>query len=93
MEEIKKIKFESDGKDLTGSRSRKLVSGDGTIMFLHPNKNVLHNYDGPALVPEGKKTKAEYYINGVKLTEKEWKEVLKEELPWYKKTTKGDARV
>jgi hypothetical protein len=64
--------------------SRKLTKPDGTIMYIFDGK--LHNWDGPALIPEGNTRKREYYINGIKYTEAKWKEVCKgrEGLPWYK---------
>ena len=64
--------------------SRKLTKSDGTIMYVFDNK--LHNWDGPALIPEGDMRKREYYINGIQFTEEQWKERLKtrEGLPWYK---------
>lgn len=64
--------------------SRKLTTADGTIMFTFDGK--LHNWEGPALIPEGNKRKREYYLNGIKMTEAQWKEALKnrEGLPWYK---------
>jgi hypothetical protein len=64
--------------------SRKITTADGTIMYTFDGK--LHNWNGPALIPEGNKRKREYYLNGIKMTETQWKEVLKnrEGLPWYK---------
>jgi hypothetical protein len=64
--------------------SRKLTTADGTIMYTFDGK--LHNWEGPALIPEGNKRKREYYLNGIKMTEAQWKEALKnrEGLPWYK---------
>jgi len=64
--------------------SRKLTKPDGTIMYIFDNK--LHNWDGPALIPEGDMRRREYYINGIQFTEVQWKERLKtrEGLPWYK---------
>lgn len=64
--------------------SRKITTSDGTIMFTFDGK--LHNWEGPALIPEGNNRKREYYINGIKMTEAQWKEALKnrEGLPWYK---------
>jgi hypothetical protein len=64
--------------------SRKLTTADGTIMYTFDGK--LHNWEGPALIPEGNKRKREYYLNGIKMTEVQWKEALKnrEGLPWYK---------
>ena len=64
--------------------SRKITTSDGTIMFMFDGK--LHNWDGPALIPQGNNRLREYYLNGIKYTEEEWKERLRtrEGLPWYK---------
>ena len=64
--------------------SRKITTADGTIMYTFDGK--LHNWEGPDLIPEGNKRKREYYLNGIKMTEAQWKEALKnrEGLPWYK---------
>ena len=64
--------------------SRKITTADGTIMYMFDGK--LHNWDGPALIPEGNNRKREYYINGIQMSELQWKEALKgrEGLPWYK---------
>jgi len=64
--------------------SKKIKTADGTVMYTFDGK--LHNWEGPALIPEGNKRKREYYINGIKMTEAQWKEALKnrEGLPWYK---------
>ena len=42
--------------------------------------------EGPALIPEGDEKRREYYINGVKFSEAEWKAAKKggDGLPWYK---------
>ncbi len=39
-----------------------------------------------ARYPEGENRKREYYLNGIKKTEEEWKQARKERegLPWYK---------
>lgn len=65
-------------------KSKKVTTADGTIMFTFDGK--LHNWEGPALIPQGNTKKREYYINGIKMSELEWKAVLKgrEGLPWYK---------
>ena len=65
-------------------KSRKLSKPDGTIAYTWDNK--LHNWDGPALIPEGNEKKAEYHLYGFKKTLDEWKEVRKqrEGLPYYK---------
>jgi hypothetical protein len=64
--------------------SKKLKIADGTIMYMFDGK--LHNWEGPALIPEGNTRKREYYLNGIKYTEEKWKEACKsrEGLPWYK---------
>jgi hypothetical protein len=64
--------------------SKKLAKPDGTIAYTFDNK--LHNWEGPALIPEGNNRKREYYLNGIQLTELEWKAARKERegLPWYK---------
>jgi hypothetical protein len=64
--------------------SKKLTKADGTVAYVFDNK--LHNWDGPALIPEGDNRKREYYLNGIRKTEEEWKEARKnrEGLPWYK---------
>jgi hypothetical protein len=69
--------------------SRKITTADGTIMYMFDGK--LHNWDGPALLPEGNNRKREYYINGIKMSETQWKEALKgrEGLPFYKQSGGG----
>lgn len=64
--------------------SRKLKTADGTIMYMFDGK--LHNWEGPALIPQGNNRLREYYLNGIKYTEEEWKGRLRtrEGLPWYK---------
>lgn len=65
-------------------KSRKITTSDGTIMYIFAGK--LHNWEGPALIPEGNMKKREYYLNGIKHTEAEYKDALRrrEGLPWYK---------
>ena len=67
--------------------SRKLTKVDGTIAYVFDNK--LHNWDGPALLPQGDTRKREYYLNGIQHTEDQWKEIRKERegLPWYKQAS------
>jgi hypothetical protein len=64
--------------------SRKITTADGTIMYMFDGK--LHNWEGPALIPQGDNRKREYYLNGIKMSQEQWKEALKgrEGLPWYK---------
>jgi hypothetical protein len=70
---------------------RRLKSADGTIVHLFENK--LHNWEGPALIPEGDESRAEYYIFGIQKTKEEHKAVLRDQtgLPWYKSSV-GNTR-
>jgi len=65
--------------------TKKLTKADGTIAYIWEGK--LHNWDGPALIPECNMRKREYYLYGISKTEEQWKEARKdrEGLPWYKK--------
>jgi hypothetical protein len=65
-------------------QSKKYTKPDGTVMYLWDSK--LHNWDGPALIPEGDNKKREYYLYGIQYTEKEWKARKKQlvGLPFYK---------
>ena len=64
--------------------SRKITTADGTIMHMFDGK--LHNWEGPARIPEGNNRKREYFLNGIQYSEAEWKERVKgrDGLPWYK---------
>ena len=65
-------------------QSQKLTRPDGTIAYAWDGK--MHNWDGPAFIPEGNKRKAEYYLYGIKMTKDEWSEARnqREGLPYYK---------
>ena len=65
--------------------SKILKKADRTIAHVWDNK--LHNWDGPALIPEGNEKKAEYYIYGIKYSKEEHKDRIRQQtgLPWYKK--------
>ena len=43
--------------------TKKLTKTDGTIAYIWDGK--LHNWDGPALIPEGNMRKREYYLYGI----------------------------
>ena len=64
--------------------SQKLKKEDGTIAYIWDNK--FNNWEGPALIPEGNMKKREYYLYGIKYSEGEFKEVVRNRigLPWYK---------
>lgn len=65
-------------------KGRKVKTSDGSIRHVFDGK--LHNWEGPALIPEGNMRKREYYLNGIKMSEPEYKDALRrrEGLPWYK---------
>jgi hypothetical protein len=46
----------------------------------------LHNWEGPALIPEGDMSKAEYYIYGIQYSKEGWRTAISDHtgLPWYK---------
>lgn len=68
--------------------TRRLKTADGTIIFYW--ERVMHNWDGPAFIPQGNKKLAEYYVYGIKKTKEEWEEAKKD---WngvpYHKTAAG----
>jgi len=66
-------------------QSRRLIKPeDGTIAYSWDGK--LHNWDGPALIPQGNKKLSEYYLYGFQKTKDEWKEMRsqREGIPFYK---------
>ena len=65
-------------------KSRKLKKADGTIAYIWDGK--LHNWDGPAYIPEGNDRKAVYYLYGMLKTKDDWKEMRsqREGIPFYK---------
>lgn len=64
--------------------SKKLKKADGTIAIVWEGR--LHNWEGPAYIPEGNERKAEYHLYGVQYTKEEWKERRRqrEGVPYYK---------
>jgi hypothetical protein len=67
---------------------KKLVKADGTIAYVNEANGVykLHNFDGPALIPQGNKRLAEYYLFGTKYTKEAWEMAKKDEngVPFHK---------
>ena len=63
---------------------KKLRTPEGTIAYYWDGK--LHNWEGPALIPEGNNRLREYYIYGIKHSEEGWKEARRsgKGMPWYK---------
>ena len=72
--------------------SKKLTKADGTIAWVWEGK--LHNWEGPALIPEGDNRKREYHIHGIQYTEDGWKEARRnrEGLPWFKNPAITNSR-
>ena len=70
--------------------TKKLKQADGTIVYYWNGK--MHNWEGPALIPQGNKRLSEYYLFGVKHTKEQWEEKKKDVngQPWYK-TSAGRA--
>tara|TARA_R110000824_G_scaffold284247_1_gene472565 strand:+ start:230 stop:499 length:270 start_codon:yes stop_codon:yes gene_type:complete len=82
---VKKVKKEKWPKP------QKFKTPDGTVVHTWDGK--LHNWDGPALIPEGDKRKREYYIYGIQYDEEQWKEFKRDKtgLPWYKNLAMCDS--
>ena len=66
------------------SEVKKMKSTDGSIVYYLNGK--IHNWDGPALIPQGNKRLAEYYLFGIKHTKVQWEEKKKDVngIPFYK---------
>jgi hypothetical protein len=64
--------------------TKKIKTPDGTVVYYFEGK--MHNWDGPAFIPEGIRKDREYYLYGIKYSEAEWKAAKRrwEGLPWYK---------
>jgi hypothetical protein len=71
-----------------------LRTGDGTILYYSNTDGVnkLHNWDGPAVIPQGNMKLAEYYIYGIQYTKEDWIDRKRDTngLPWFK-TALGKA--
>ena len=72
------------------SETKKLKTEDGTIVYYLDGK--MHNFDGPAYLPQGNKRAAEYYVFGVKFTKDQFDSIKKDNngVPFYK-TAAGKA--
>jgi hypothetical protein len=66
------------------SEVKKMKTGDKTIIYYLDGK--MHNWEGPALIPQGNKRLAEYYLFGIKHTKEQWEEKKKDVngQPFYK---------
>jgi hypothetical protein len=72
------------------SETKRLKTKDGTIVYYLDGK--MHNFDGPAYLPQGNKRAAEYYVFGVKFTKDQFDNIKKDNngVPFYK-TAAGKA--
>lgn len=70
--------------------TKKIKTADGSIAYYLNGK--MHNFDGPAYIPQGNKRLAEYYLFGIKYTKKQWEDFKKDTngVPFYK-TAVGKA--
>jgi hypothetical protein len=72
------------------SETKKLKTADGSIVYYLDGK--MHNFDGPAYLPQGNKRAAEYYVFGIKFTKDQFDNIKKDNngVPFYK-TAAGRA--
>jgi hypothetical protein len=72
------------------SETKKLKTQDGSIVYYLDGK--MHNFDGPAYLPQGNKRAAEYYVFGIKFTKDQFDNIKKDNngVPFYK-TAAGRA--
>lgn len=70
--------------------TKKMKTTDGSIIHYLDGK--MHNWDGPAYIPQGNKRLSEYYLFGIKHTKEQWEEKKKDVngQPFYK-TASGKA--
>jgi hypothetical protein len=70
------------------SEVKKMKAADGTVAHYVniDGVNKLHNWDSAALIPQGNKRLAEYYLFGIKHTKEQWEEKKKDVngQPFYK---------
>lgn len=55
--------------------TKMYTSPDGTIRYIKDGQ--LHNWDGPALIPEGNMRKKEYFLFGIPYTKEQFEEIKK----------------
>jgi hypothetical protein len=72
------------------SETKRLKTQDGSIVYYLDGK--MHNFDGPAYLPQGNKRAAEYYVFGIKFTKDQFDNIKKDNngVPFYK-TAAGRA--
>ena len=74
--------------------TKRLKTSDGTLIhyITLDGKNICHNWESAALLPQGNKRAAEYWLFGVRYSKDEWEDRRKDinGIPWYK-TASGKA--
>jgi hypothetical protein len=72
------------------AETKRLKTKDGSIVYYWENK--MHNWDGPAYIPQGNKRAAEYWLFGMKYSKDQWEDRKKDinGQPFYK-TAAGKA--
>ena len=72
------------------TETKRLKTSDGTIVYYLNGK--MHNFDGPAYLPQGNKRASEYYVFGMKFTKDQFDNIKKDNngVPFYK-TAAGKA--
>jgi len=70
--------------------TKRIKTQDGSIVYYLDGK--MHNFDGPAYLPQGNKRAAEYYVFGIKFTKDQFDNIKKDNngVPFYK-TAAGRA--
>jgi len=68
--------------------TKKITMADKTVAYYSDNDGVnkLHNWDGPAFIPQGNMKLAEYHIYGIKYSKEDWIDRKRDAngLPWFK---------
>ena len=76
------------------SETRRIKTEDGSLVYSIEldGVNKMHNWDGPAYIPQGNKRAAEYWLFGMKYTKDQWEDRKKDVngQPFYK-TAAGKA--
>lgn len=56
--------------------TRQIKTADGTIIHYWNGK--IHNWEGAAVIPQGKLSQSEYYLFGIKYSKEQWQEAKKD---------------
>ena len=62
------------------SEVKKMKASDGSIIHYLDGK--MHNWDGPAYIPQGNKRAAEYYLFGIRHTKDQWLDKKKKKITY-----------